>query len=234
MIKGRRAFRGRIPAAVPVFTAALLLTAAPAGAHQPRLVRDRPSIIVSDPETSQAFYAWLKGGPQTYYIRSDKRFILYLNLLVPDQPGIDTDYEAAVFAIPAASADPIRTAWGTPQGTAAGEIITRLDGSTFGWTKFHEPFGGDRYLMGPEFERRVEAGRYRVVVSSPDNEGRYALAIGKAERFPPGEIIRTIGVLPTLKKEFFGKSPLTAYFNLSGAFLLVIVGGAIGLGALFF
>jgi hypothetical protein len=35
-------------------------------AHQPRLVDDRPSIIVRDPEISQAFYARSAGNPQTY------------------------------------------------------------------------------------------------------------------------------------------------------------------------
>jgi hypothetical protein len=80
----------------------------------------------------------------------------------------------------------------------------------------------------------MPAGTYVVVVTSSDNAGKYALAVGKKESFPIGEIIRTIGVLPRLKKEFFGKSPLTAFFNLSGAFLVLVAGGIAGLGALFF
>jgi len=39
-------------------------------AHQPRLIGDKPTIEVRDPEISQAFYAWLAGAPQTYTIRS--------------------------------------------------------------------------------------------------------------------------------------------------------------------
>lgn len=65
-------------------------------AHQPRLVNDRPSIIVRKPEISQAFNARLAGSPQTYFIRSDAPLRLYVNLLVPDIAGIETDYEAAV------------------------------------------------------------------------------------------------------------------------------------------
>ena len=51
--------------------ALFVLAAGAAFAHQPRLVNDRPSIIVRDPEISQAFYARLAGDPQTYDIRSD-------------------------------------------------------------------------------------------------------------------------------------------------------------------
>ncbi len=195
-----------------------IISAVPALAHQPRLVGDKPSIEVRKPEISQAFYARLAGGPQSYYIRSDAPFELYLNLLVPDLHGIDTDYEAVLYR-----------SNGTPENA-----IARLDGKAYAWRPFFEPFGGDHYLLGPEFEENVPAGTYIVVVSSPDNNGKYALAVGKKERFPPGEIVRTIGLLPRLKKEFFGKSPVTAYFNLSGAFLLLVAGALGGAAALFF
>ncbi len=196
----------------------LILAAAPALAHQPRLVGSKPSIEVRKPEVSQAFYARLEGGPQSYYIRSDKPLRLYLNLLVADQPGIDTDYRAVLYR----------------GDTTPDNVIARLDGPGFVWKPFYEPFGGDHYLRGPEFDQDMPAGTYVVVVTSSDNAGKYALAVGKKESFPIGEIIRTIGVLPRLKKEFFGKSPLTGFFNLSGAFLVLVAGGIAGLGALFF
>jgi hypothetical protein len=196
----------------------LLLAAAPALAHQPRLVGSKPSVEVRNPEVSQAFYARLEGGPQSYYIRSDKPLRLYLNLLVADQPGIDTDYRAVLYR----------------GDVAPDNVIARLDGPGFAWKPFYEPFGGDHYLLGPELDQDMPAGTYVVVVTSSDNAGKYALAVGKKESFPIGEIIRTIGVLPRLKKEFFGKSPLTGFFNLSGAFLVLVAGGIAGLGALFF
>jgi hypothetical protein len=37
-----------------------------------------------------------------------------------------------------------------------------------------------------------------------------------------------------LKKTFFEKSRLTAYFNLSGVFMLVVIGTIAGVSALFF
>jgi len=194
-----------------------VFAAGAAFAHQPRLVNDRPSIIVRDPEISQAFYARLAGNPQTYYIRSDAPLRLYVNLLVPDIPGIETDYEAVVF----------RETGGKQ------ELLVRLDGKTYAWRPFYEPFAGDRYLLGPEYDEQVAAGAYTVVVSSPDNIGKYVLAVGKIEKFPPKEMARTIVALPKLKR-YFGKSRWTAFFNLSGPFLLVAIGVVAGLAALFF
>ena len=197
--------------------ALFVLAAGAAFAHQPRLVNDRPSIIVRDPEISQAFYARLAGNPQTYHIQSDVPLRLYVNLLVPDIPGSETDYEAAVF----------RETDGTE------ELLARLEGKTCAWRPFFEPFGGDRYLLGPEYDEQVPAGAYTVVVTSPDNTGKYVLAVGKIEKFPPKAMARTIVTLPKLKR-YFGKSPWTAYFNLSGVFLLVTIGAVAGLATLVF
>jgi len=186
-------------------------------AHQPRLVGDKPSTEVRDPEISQAFYARLAGNPQSYYIRSEIPLRLYVNLLVPDLTGIETDFEAVIYRETE-----------TPEG-----VLTLMDGKAFAWRPFFEPFGGDHYLVGPEYEEEVPAGSYVVVVSSPDNQGKYVLAVGKTEKFPLGEMARTLVTLPKLKK-YFGKSPLTAYFNLSGVFLLLVGGAVGGLAALFF
>lgn len=189
----------------------------PAFAHQPRIVGNLTLIEVQNPEISQAFYAKLSGSPQVYRIVSDKPLRLYVNLLVPALPGIDTDVSAEVYS-----------------GSEAPEnLLNKLDGPSFVWTKFFERFGGDTYLKGPEYEEPVPAGTYLIRITSPDNLGKYAVAIGTEEKFPPGEILRTIVLLPKLKKTFFEKSPLTAYFNLSGAFLLVVIGAVAGILALF-
>ena len=194
-----------------------LILAGTASAHQPRLVDNAPSIEVRNPEVSQAFYARLSGAPQTYIIRSETPLTLYVNLLAPDGPGFEIDYTAVI----------------ARKDGPGGEVLAVLDGKIYDWRPFFEPFGGDHYRLGPEYESAVPAGTYTIVVTSPDNEGKYALAIGKVEKFPPGEMARTIVTLPKLKK-YFGKSPWTAYFNLSGVFLLVVVGAVAGLAVLFF
>lgn len=202
---------------VGVLAVSIFFSAATVFAHQPRIVDDKPLIEVKKPEISQAFYARLAGNPQTYVVRSAVPLRLYVNILVPDLPDIDMDYEAVI----SRRADPHDV------------ILALLDGKTFEWRPFFEPFGGDHYMLGPEYDEDVLAGEYVIVVSSPDNQGKYVLAVGKIERFPPGEMIRTIVTLPKLKK-YFGKSPWTAFFNLSGVFLLVVSGALVGLGALFF
>ena len=49
------------------------------------------------------------------------------------------------------------------------------------------------------------------------------VAIGKQESFPPKEILRTIYTLPYLKKYFFNKSALIAFFNYTGLFVLILI-----------
>jgi hypothetical protein len=202
---------------IRALTVLLLIVAGTAFAHQPRLVDDQPLIEVRNPEISQAFYARLAGSPQTYTIRSETPLRLYANILVPDIPGIDTDYEAAIFR----------------ETESPDNLLALLDGKAFDWRPFFEPFGGDHYKLGPEYDEQVPAGTYIVIVSSPDNQGKYVLAVGKVEKFPLKEMARTIVTLPKLK-QYFEKSPLTAYFNLSGIFLLFVGGVLGGLGFLFF
>jgi len=104
------------------------------------------------------------------------------------------------------------------------------------WTYFFEEFGGDGYYQGPEFKEEVEKGEYQIEVFSPDNQGKYVLAVGEKEEFPLDETINTLLLLPSLKKNFFNKPPLTAYFNLIGLFLFVplVILLAISLGFFFF
>jgi hypothetical protein len=217
-LKSSRSMKLRKIRRLPLVILSVGLFFIPAFAHQPRIVGNQTLIEVKNPDISQAFYAKLNGSPQVYKIVSDKPLQLYVNLLVPALPNINTDVSAEVY-----------------RGSDAPEsLLKKLDGSSYVWTKFFEPFGGDTYLKGPEYEEPVPAGTYLVKVSSPDNQGKYAVAIGKKEKFPPGEILRTIVILPKLKKTFFEKSPLTAYFNLSGVFLLVVIGAVAGISALFF
>ena len=173
-------------------------------AHQPRVgfegTLDNP-IQVEKPEISKAYYGELEGSPEYYKINSDQSFLLYINILAPDIDGARTDFIVEVFQ--------------------NNEVIFTLDDNN--WGEFYEPFGGDNYLMGPELEEQVNAGTYIIKVSNSDNLGKYSLAVGKIESFPPIEILKTIIALPKLKKDFFGKSPLTAYFNLSGLFLLILL-----------
>jgi len=156
-------------------------------AHQPNLVGLQTHTTVQDPEVSKAYYGELAGKPAVFEIRCDTSFSLYVNLLVPDISGASTDFSADIYA--------------------DGELLTRLDGSQYHWTTFYEPFGNDTYLKGPEYRSNVGPGVYRIQVSNGENRGKYVLAVGELEKFPPRVILRTLITLPKLKRDFFGKSP---------------------------
>ena len=175
-------------------------------AHQPRIVENE-LVKVQNPEVSQAFYGELKNHPQYFEIDSDKKFNLYVGVLMPDVSGIKTDISAEVIKV----------------GENNREVIGVLDGVKFSWKRFYEPFAGDHYFQGPEFFTPAEPGKYLVMVSSPDFLGKYTLVIGQQESFSFGETWRTLQILPGLKKDFFGRSPLTMFFNYIGLGILVIL-----------
>ncbi|NIP54649.1 MAG: hypothetical protein GWN55_16335 [Phycisphaerae bacterium] len=201
-----------------IFTALLLVTPLFANAHQPRIITGSETVNIENPEISQAFYGVMTGEPANFQIVSEEPFRLYAGVLVPDIEEIDKDVSAEIISLE----DP--------------KIKILLDGSTHEWERFHEEFANDWYFNGPEMEEtEVPAGTYNIRVFSNDNQGKYVLVVGKIESFPLDEIINTIITLPELKKDFFNKSPLTAYFNLVGLFMLIIfVVGLIIIALLYF
>lgn len=182
-----------------VITAVLSFFLPIALAHQPRLVGDETEVIVTLPEISKAYYGNLAGQPATYHIEATDTFRLYVNILVPDIEGAGKDVSVKILK--------------------KSDVISVLDASAHVWTEFYEPFAGDAYYRGPEYVETQGPGDYEIQVYSPDNHGKYVLAIGDREAFPFGELVKTYLVLPRLKSEFFGKSPFSAYSNMMGIFL---------------
>jgi len=198
-------------------TAFLLLSVAlAANAHQPRIV-EQTQTNIQNPEISQAFYSELTGEPHVYLIEEDQPFKLYVGVLVPDLPDIDTDYQVEIIQL-----------------NVEKPFEYTLDGTKHTWTSFYEEFGGDYYLEGPELKDpeyegelpkgvEVNAGKYQITVSSTDNFGKYVLVAGEKEEFPPAEIWNTLIALPKLKKDFFEKSAFSAFNNRIGLFLLPVL-----------
>jgi hypothetical protein len=167
-------------------------------AHQPRLEVGVNStmanpIVVKNPEISQAFYGNLNGQPDYYQITSDKTFELFVNVLVPQSPGIGSDFVSAQIT------------------DSSGKTIALLNGNNSDWKPMFEEFGGDYYLQGPTFDQNVSAGTYYVKVFNRNNIGKYSIAIGSIEAFPPDESIKSLINIPLLKEQIFGK-PVTALF----------------------
>jgi len=188
----------------------LLGLAQSASAHLPRIIYNQSSDIqVKDPEISQAFYDQLGGNPRNYLINSAVDFNLYINFLVPATSNPNGRYSAKVFLV-------------KDDKEGEDEEIAFIDGQTdFIWQEFYEPFGRDYYFKGPEFEKTLPAGDYKITVFSYENRGKYALAIGKEEKFSALEILNVYWVLPLLKMDFFETSVLEFFLTPFG---LVIVG----------
>jgi len=179
-----------------------------ASAHNPRIVKNGEPAMVQNPEISQAFYGELKGEAQIFEIDSEKDFNLYVGVLVPSLPEANKKMSAEIYR--SLESDM--------------ELLAVLDGTRYSWTEFYEPFGGDDYWQGPEAQQNVPAGKYIIrVFSEPDNQGRYSLAIGKIESFPPKEIWNAFVTLPVLKQYFFNKNPLMMFWNYLGLGALAIV-----------
>jgi hypothetical protein len=164
---------------------------------------------VPEPEISKAYYGKLMGEPDTYIIESATPFDLYVNVLVPDIPGITEqkkDVSAAVIK--------------------DGETDTPLaviGGVNANWEKFYEPFGVSTYWRGPEYKTRAEAGRYEVHVWSSNNDSKYSLAIGEGEFFNNKEIWNALRLVPKIKSEFFEESPASFIKSPFGYGLIILM-----------
>lgn len=181
-------------------------------AHQPRIV-DSNFITVIDPEISKAYYGELKGEAHTYEIKSDKPFKLFVGILVPDIVGQKKNISVEILQ--------------------DGGTLAFLNAETFEWKKYFEEFGQSSYWQGPEYKAEVTAGQYTLKVSSPENIGRYSLAVGETEFFDKNEGMSAIKMIPNLKLNFFNESPITFIFSPFGwgyilaiyivAFFLVLI-----------
>lgn len=175
---------------------ALLMISMPylqAEAQTLRVVESSQEVIITNPESSTAYYGELKGAAQTYKVSSGEPFTLFLALIVPDVPGITTDLKAEVL------------------DTNNLEVpLTVLDGREVTWQAFTDTSGGDAYLAGPTFRATIPEGSYDIRISSPDNQGQYVIIIGEERGFSLGRIFQAYNALPQIKTQFFGKQPVEA------------------------
>jgi len=196
----------------------LLILPLAASAHQPRLVESNATIQVQNPEISQAFYDELTGKPRDYFITSDKNFDLYLNLLVPEAENRNGRYSAKIFL----------------EGKDGEMEVALIDGASFNWQEYYESFGRDYYLKGPEFEKQVESGTYKIEIFSKDNLGKYVLAVGKTETYDLKALLNIYWQLPLLKIAYFKTDVLQFFLTPFGIAGIGIIGAILVLIALIY
>jgi hypothetical protein len=161
-------------------------------AHQPRIVESE-KIIVTKPEISKAYYGNLSEKPHTYIINASSAIDLYVNILLPFNEGPEKNVLVKIFK--------------------DDQSLVSLSPSKEDWKQFFEPFGQSMYWKGPEFKIRADAGKYKILVQSRDNNIRYILAIGEIESFDGIEGLKAILVIPKLKRNFFKESPYSFIFS---------------------
>jgi len=153
-------------------------------AHQPNISGTDTNITINEPEISKVYYGHLNGRSVIYTIISDRPFSFYIQLLTPSSDNLQTILSAKII-------------------DDKNQLIYILDGSKFNWEPFYEPFGGDNYYKGPEYSSQLTGGKYSIEIFSQNNYGPYSIAIGQTEHFSLQEIITTLQILPSLKRDFF-------------------------------
>ncbi len=194
-------------------------------AHEAIMVADEAGeIVVTNPEVGRVYLGELSDGASaSYRITADAPWDLYLSLLVPRRSNPLGKYDAMVYDV------------GRERMVA---VLERGDGA---WYPYYELFGADRYFRGPMLLKQMPEGEFRIIVTGPQNIGRYALVIGEEEVLSLGQIFVSISKMAGIKKDFFDVSPamlLLSPLALSYLLLLLSLGALIGragrFGASFF
>jgi hypothetical protein len=163
-----------------------------ARAHEARFVEvgQHDVTLVPDIVQSQAFYGELGDSPHLFEFILTKPTALFAELLVPDIDTSVTDKSGLLLKV-------------EERGVTE---IARMNAKDAPWESFFEWFGGDSYLRGPSYFDSLEAGTYQLEVSTPVNQGKYVLVLGKEESFS----LSYLGILRDVArvKDFFGKSRL--------------------------
>jgi hypothetical protein len=170
----------------------LLFLAPLASPHNPVIVKSRSSeeqpVLIERPEVSYAYYGLMTGSPHFYLIKAARPFNLYVNILAPDlEPNLPPVLRHDL------SFEIIRD----------GARLAAASGRDSDWRRFYEPFGRDHYYLGPEFEQTAQPGTYIIKVFNSANRGKYALAVGRKERFTPWGLIGAFFKARSLDRWFF-------------------------------
>jgi hypothetical protein len=172
-----------------------------ASAHQPNYVDKEKVIINNEPTISKAYYGELTGGPAIYQIVANSEFELYLNILSPDIPGASKDFNVIV-------------------KDEKLQEVAKVNIPPAEWNRWYEDFGGDWYWQGSETKVNLPPGTYTANVQNLPNTGKYVLAIGQIESFPPSKSLQILKELYLVKTSFLLEPWYGIYRGIIGRYLL--------------
>lgn len=153
---------------------AYIVSASCAFAYVPNLVTQETLhdiTTVYDPELSQAFIGQLNDQPHTYEISAEEPFSLFVQLRIPDIDSSKNNVSGIIIK---------------EQKRGRVEEVTRFLAKDAAWSVKDDSLSGDTYREGASFERSLDAGVYRIEVSTPDNIEKYILMIGTREEMTIG------------------------------------------------
>jgi hypothetical protein len=157
--------------------------------------------LIDTPEKQQVFFGELSGQEHFFVIDSAEDFNLYINILIPDLPGVNKDFSLTL---------------------SKEEELLFLDGKSYTWAPYVDTFSNDHYYQGPSADLNLEAGNYVIEVFSADNNGKYALIVGNDNNTNFKEFFKQLWKMPRIK-HFFETSPIFAYLNRAGLFTFSII-----------
>lgn len=122
-------------------------------------------ITIQNPETEQLILGELQDAPEMFEIVTENPFTLSMEIRgVPDNT---------------ANTPPQLNGIIIKQKEVRGvEEIARLNATDSSWNLITDKITGLKYYAGTYFNETVEAGTYRIEISSPNNQGKYMLLVG--------------------------------------------------------
>lgn len=237
-----------------LLAAAAFGAAAPADAHVPFLEPGRTSdapavrgdpfpaaITLPDVAVSRAVYGTLARGEafDAYRLSVSQRVATPVEMLVPKTAGYQ-DFRPTFALVgpglPSAGTPPdfvtarLRAAYGGGGSQAGGVFGVAVvpDPGVTPRATFYEPFSFTTYYRGGATTAELLPGRtYYLVVYDPAGlTGEYALGLGEAEKFTPGDWVRAIVAVVRLKLGLYGQG---AFHPVNAAVLAALLAGFVAL-----
>ena len=165
--------------------------------------------VTKDASQSIAVYSWLESAEDVdfYYVLVTEPTEFFVELLVP----VCQEYES--FFPQFALLGPSLPEPSVPLGDGTYRLVVAP------WTNrdeprdiFFEPFGNKFYYEGPGYNQLVtQPGLYILMVWDPEGKsGDYVVGIGREERFPLPDFIRSLIITPIIRQNGELHSPCYA------------------------
>lgn len=195
--------------------AILLVLLAPISAYAYVPALSAPDgIVVADPLIMNVIFGELHDDPAVVRFSLPSGGNLSLSLLTPRVVNPEGKFDAVIV------------------NESQGNIAGILEAGSLPWELYRDTALAEDFLKGPELAQVLPPGKYRIVVTSAGNTGKFALQIGSDNRFSLKDYFQLAQMGPTLKRDYFERSTFSFAYSLLGLVYIVcllFIGGITGL-----